>query len=77
MEAPIPGTAAYEAGPATTRYSENKLWHFHFHFHFHGAAGNEAETLIAGWRMASWSTVPFTWPSSSRRRPCASLRGPT
>ncbi|GAB1822190.1 alpha/beta fold hydrolase [Herbidospora sp. RD11066] len=44
MEAPIPGTEAYEGSLATTRYSENKLWHFHFH----GAAGNEAETLIAG-----------------------------
>ncbi|MFE6554588.1 alpha/beta fold hydrolase [Streptomyces sp. NPDC057746] len=44
MEAPIPGTEAYESSLATTKYSANKLWHFHFH----GAAGNEAETLIAG-----------------------------
>jgi pimeloyl-ACP methyl ester carboxylesterase len=44
MEAPIPGTDVYERSLATTRYSENRLWHFHFH----GAAGNEAETLIAG-----------------------------
>jgi pimeloyl-ACP methyl ester carboxylesterase len=44
MEAPIPSTTAYESYLATTRYSDDKLWHFHFH----GAAGNEAETLIAG-----------------------------
>ncbi|MBP2706936.1 alpha/beta hydrolase [Microbispora sp. RL4-1S] len=44
MEAPIPGTETYESSLATTRYSKNRLWHFHFH----GAAGNEAETLIAG-----------------------------
>lgn len=44
MEAPIPGTRAYESVLATTRFSEARLWHFHFH----GAAGNEAETLIAG-----------------------------
>lgn len=44
MEAPIPGTQAYERVLATTRFSEARLWHFHFH----GAAGNEAETLIAG-----------------------------
>ena len=43
MEAPIPGTHAYES-VATTRYSENKLWHFHLH----GAADNVAEMLIAG-----------------------------
>ncbi|MCO5999846.1 alpha/beta fold hydrolase [Actinoallomurus rhizosphaericola] len=44
MEAPIPGTEAYESVLATTRFSEAKLWHFHFH----GAPGNIAETLIAG-----------------------------
>ncbi|OBH75890.1 hypothetical protein A5681_09590 [Mycobacterium scrofulaceum] len=43
MEAPIPGTNAYES-VATTNYSANKLWHFHLH----GAADNVAETLIAG-----------------------------
>lgn len=43
MEAPIPGTQAYES-VGTTRYSENRLWHFHMH----GAADNVAETLIAG-----------------------------
>ncbi|MEV5755014.1 alpha/beta hydrolase [Actinoallomurus sp. NPDC052308] len=44
MEAPIPGTEAYESVLATTRFSEAKLWHFHFH----GAPENVAETLIAG-----------------------------
>ncbi|WP_343712711.1 alpha/beta hydrolase [Inquilinus sp.] len=44
MEAPIPGTETYESVMGTTRYSQSRLWHFHFH----GAAGNEAETLIAG-----------------------------
>lgn len=44
MEAPIPGTQAYESSLGTTKYSQNRLWHFHFH----AAAGNEAETLIAG-----------------------------
>jgi len=43
MEAPIPGTEAFQT-VATTRFSENKLWHFHMH----GAADNVAETLIAG-----------------------------
>ncbi|OBH10258.1 hypothetical protein A9X03_03195 [Mycobacterium sp. E1715] len=43
MEAPIPGTNAYES-VATTNYSSNRLWHFHLH----GAADNVAETLIAG-----------------------------
>ncbi|MEU7633270.1 alpha/beta hydrolase [Nocardia sp. NPDC049220] len=44
MEAPIPGTEVYERALATTRFSADTLWHFHFH----GAAGNDAETLIAG-----------------------------
>jgi pimeloyl-ACP methyl ester carboxylesterase len=44
MEAPIPGTETYESVLATTKFSQARLWHFHFH----GAAGNEAETLIAG-----------------------------
>ncbi|ETK34959.1 alpha/beta hydrolase [Microbispora sp. ATCC PTA-5024] len=44
MEAPIPGTEAYESVLATTRFSEATLWHFHFH----GAPDNVAETLIAG-----------------------------
>jgi len=44
MEAPIPGTQAYEGVLATTRFSGSKLWHFHFH----GAPENVAETLIAG-----------------------------
>lgn len=48
MEAPIPGTETYESVLATTKYSEARLWHFHFH----GAAGNEAETLIAGSEFA-------------------------
>lgn len=43
MEAPIPGTLAYQS-IATTRFSEAKLWHFHFH----GATDNIAETLISG-----------------------------
>jgi pimeloyl-ACP methyl ester carboxylesterase len=43
MEAPIPGTDAYQS-VATTDFSANKLWHFHMH----GAADNVAETLIAG-----------------------------
>jgi pimeloyl-ACP methyl ester carboxylesterase len=44
MEAPIPGTKAYESVLATTKFSEARLWHFHFH----GAPDNVAETLIAG-----------------------------
>jgi len=44
MEAPITGTEAYESSLGTTKYSQNKLWHFHFH----ATEGNEAETLIAG-----------------------------
>lgn len=43
MEAPIPGTKAFQS-VATTRFSEAKLWHFHLH----GAADNVAEMLIAG-----------------------------
>ncbi|MEV4760641.1 alpha/beta hydrolase [Micromonospora sp. NPDC049559] len=44
MEAPIPGTQAYESTLATTAFSQSKLWHFHLH----GAPDNVAETLIAG-----------------------------
>ncbi|MCO5968232.1 alpha/beta fold hydrolase [Actinoallomurus soli] len=43
MEAPIPGTEAFQS-VATTRFSKARLWHFHFH----GAPDNVAETLIAG-----------------------------
>ncbi|WP_336601619.1 alpha/beta hydrolase [Paraburkholderia bengalensis] len=43
MEAPIPGTKAFQS-VATTRFREAKLWHFHLH----GAADNVAELLIAG-----------------------------
>jgi pimeloyl-ACP methyl ester carboxylesterase len=48
MEAPIPGTSAYQSFFATTRFSEAKLWHFHFY----GAANNVAETLISGHEFA-------------------------
>ncbi|MEU7341363.1 alpha/beta hydrolase [Streptomyces sp. NPDC007074] len=43
-EAPIPGTAGYESAVATSKYSENRIWHFHLH----GAADNAAELLIEG-----------------------------
>ncbi|GJH28990.1 hypothetical protein CBA19CS42_30760 [Caballeronia novacaledonica] len=43
MEAPIPGTKAFQS-VATTRFSESRLWHFHLH----GAADSIAEMLIVG-----------------------------
>ncbi len=44
MEAPLPGTAAYDATVATTKLNNATMWHFFFH----NAQNNLAESLTAG-----------------------------
>src|SRR6195952_3331360 len=44
MEAPLPGTAAYDATVASTTLSNPTMWHFFFH----NAQNNLAESLTAG-----------------------------
>ena len=44
MEAPLPGTAAYDATVASTRVSNTTMWHFFFH----NAQNSLAESLTAG-----------------------------
>ncbi len=44
MEAPLPGTLTYDASVATTKVSNQTMWHFFFH----NAQNNLAETLTAG-----------------------------
>ncbi len=44
MEAPLPGTAAYDATVASTRLNGAAMWHFFFH----NAGNNLAESLTAG-----------------------------
>ncbi|MGI4830446.1 MAG: alpha/beta fold hydrolase [Janthinobacterium lividum] len=44
MEAPLPGTAAYDATVATTKLNNDPMWHFFFH----NAQNSLAESLTAG-----------------------------
>ncbi len=44
MEAPLPGTAAYDATVASTKLSNATMWHFFFH----NAQNSLAESLTAG-----------------------------
>ena len=44
MEAPLPGTAAYDLMVASTKLSNATMWHFFFH----NAQNNLAESLTAG-----------------------------
>ena len=44
MEAPLPGTLAYDASVASTTLSNQTMWHFFFH----NAQNNLAESLTAG-----------------------------
>ena len=44
MEAPLPGTLAYNATVASTRLNDTTMWHFFFH----NAQNNLAESLTAG-----------------------------
>lgn len=44
MEAPLPGTAAYDAAVASVRLNNATMWHFFFH----NAQNNLAESLTAG-----------------------------
>ena len=44
MEAPLPGTAAYDETVATTKLNNATMWHFFFH----NAQDNLAESLTAG-----------------------------
>ncbi len=44
MEAPLPGTLAYDATVATTHLNDATMWHFFFH----NAQNNLAESLTAG-----------------------------
>ncbi len=44
MEAPLPGTAVYDATVASTKLNDTTMWHFFFH----NAQNNLAESLTAG-----------------------------
>ena len=44
MEAPLPGTLAYDATVASTKLNDATMWHFFFH----NAQNNLAESLTAG-----------------------------
>jgi pimeloyl-ACP methyl ester carboxylesterase len=44
MEAPLPGTLAYDAAVASTKLDQFQMWHFFFH----NAQDNLAEALTAG-----------------------------